>query len=153
MLKEMHQLEDGSMVDKETGELMDCEKGTFVYIPHRVRIKENWFMTFQNALEELSTDREIWGQPLTVFTFLLSQLSFENYIMIQQTEISTRLGLNKTRVSEAIKKLTDKKVLLKGPKMGRTWSYKLNSKYGWKGKIKNLIKHEQKLSLIQGGRE
>jgi hypothetical protein len=48
--------------------------------------------------------------------------------------------MQKTNVSRAIKLLVEKQILLEGPKLGRTHTYRLNSAFGWKGSINNLSK-------------
>jgi DNA-binding transcriptional regulator GbsR (MarR family) len=110
-------------------------------------------MAFQDALKELAKDRELWGRPRAVLDYLMSRLSFENYIAIEQKEICDEVGLNKANVSASIKVLTDKKIIEKGPKIGRTWSYKLNPFYGWKGRVTNLKEERKKrLKSIDGGK-
>jgi hypothetical protein len=153
ILMRFKQLPDGSMVNTETGEVMEQSKGTFIYVPSKIKFKEDWFMAFQDALKELAKDRELWGRPRAVLDYLMSRLSFENYIAIEQKEICEEVGLNKANVSASIKVLTDKKIIEKGPKIGRTWSYKLNPFYGWKGRVTNLKEERKKrLKSIDGGR-
>jgi len=148
------QLPDGSLLDKETGEILDQGSGTFVFIPSRIKIKEGWFMAFQDAFESLAKDRELWGQPTAVLHYLMSKLSFENYIALEQKEISTTLEMDKSDVSRAVKTLVGKGILEKGPRLGKSWSYKLNPFYGWKGRVKNLKDERKKrLSVVNGGKE
>jgi hypothetical protein len=42
--------------------------------------------------------------------------------------------MKKENVSRATKKLVDKGILIKGLKVGRHQTYRLNAFYGWKGK-------------------
>ncbi len=148
----LNQLENGDMINLVTNEVFKGrnQEGTFVYVPHKPRLK-GWLMLFQDAFIELAKDRELWGQPTAVLHFLLGKLDFENHILVQQVEIAEALNIPKTRVSEAIKKLVDKGVILKGPKMGRTASYQLNINYGWKGKVVNFKKEQKKrFDVIKG---
>ena len=46
--------------------------------------------------------------------------------------------MHKENVSRAIKLLVSKKIIVEGPKLGRTKTYRLNSNYGWRGQVKNL---------------
>lgn len=132
------QMPDGSMMNAVTGEILDQRSGTFIHVPYKVKFNEEWFMAFQEALEQLAADRDLWGRPRAVLDYLMARLSFENFIAIEQKEICDKLNLNKSNVSAAIKVLVDKEILKKGPKIGRTHSYRLNPFYGWKGKVKNL---------------
>lgn len=146
------QLDDGSILDLTTGEILGGQenRGSFVFIPNRPKLKENWFMFFQNACEKLALDKSLSGESFRVLMYLLSNLDFENYIIIQQVEIAEKLDMKRANVSRAIKQLTDKEILIKGPKLGRTYSYKLNSTYGWKGKVIKLVDQtkEQKPKLV-----
>ena len=144
MSKRYKQMPDGSMMDTLTGEILDEEKGTFIHVPYRIKFDEDWFMAFQEALEQLATDRDLWGRPRAVLDYLMARLSFENFIAIEQKEICEKLNLNKTNVSAAIKILVEKEIIKKGPKIGRTHSYRLNPFYGWKGKVKNLQEARKK---------
>lgn len=138
-------------IDRETGEVM---QGCMVYIPYRPKLTERWFMAFQDAFAELAKDREITSEPRRVLDYLFSRLGFENYIQLSQKEIVDALEMHKSQVSEAIKLLTRKQIVLEGPKVGRSKCYRLNPHYGWKGKVKTLqeIRREQ-MQVIKGGKE
>ena len=97
-------------------------------------------MGIQEAFIALAQDKDIAGRPRRVLDYLFGKLGFENYICIQQKEISEALDIYKQDVSDSIKLLLDKGIILPGPKLGRSKSYRLNSRYGWKGKVKNLEK-------------
>lgn len=148
----IRKLSDGSFVDQETGEVLSDEKYVFLAVPVRAKIKENWFMTFQDALETIAKDRELRGEPRAVLDYLMSKLSFENYIAVEQVVISKELDIHKVNVSQSIKILSDKGIIEKGPKLGKTYSYKLNHFYGWKGRVKNLQEERRKrMKVIDGG--
>jgi hypothetical protein len=128
---------DGSLINEETGEVMTAVEYAFIAVPRRSKIN-GWFMAFQEAFEALSKDRELWGTPRAVLDYLLSRLDFDNFILVQQSEVAAALGIGRDQVSRSTAKLVEKGVLLKGPKAGRTCAYKLNSSYGWKGRVTNL---------------
>ncbi len=126
----------------------DIKEGFFVYIAYpKQKIKGNrWYMTFQDSLATIAEDKEITGQTLRVWMILLSELEFENYITTKQKEIATRLDMHQPDVSKAMKLLVSKGIILK-VKEGTTTAYKLNSDYGWKGKVSNMeIEKERVLS-------
>lgn len=123
-------------VDQETGEILD---GVVVYCG----VKQNpyskgWVMNSQEALELLATDKDLKGETYRVLLLLLSRLDFENWIQVTQTEISEKLEMKKPNVSKAISILEDKSIILRGPKIGRTYAFRLNPYFGWKGKVRNL---------------
>lgn len=115
---------------------------------------ERWFMAFQDAFEELAKDREITSEPRRVLDYMFSKLDFENFIQLSQIEIAKALGMHKSQVSESVKLLTTKKIVLEGPKVGRSKCYRLNNNYGWKGKVKTLQEsRREQLKVIQGGKD
>lgn len=122
-------------IDSRTGEVLE---GIPVYIQPKVKWREGFFMGIQEAFIALAQDKDISGRPRRVLDYLFGKLGFENYICIQQKEIVEALDLHKQDVSDSIKLLLNKGIILPGPKLGRSKSYRLNSSYGWKGKIKNL---------------
>ncbi|GFE72312.1 hypothetical protein [Chroococcus sp. FPU101] len=61
-----------------------------------------------------------------------------------QKEIADQLNIKKQNVSSAMILLVDKEILLKGPKMGRSYAYRLNPDFGWKGRVASLDEYRQK---------
>ena len=133
-------------IDMATGELIE---GIPVYVAPKVHLEEGWFMGFQEAFLELAKDKDMTGEVTRVLLYLFANLGFENYIVLPQRQIAEALKMRKENVSRAIKTLTAKGIIIEGPKLGRTKAYRLNNKYGWKGKAKNLI-HERTGNIIQG---
>ena len=123
--------------DLETGEILD---GIAVYVNTKVKWKEGWFMGIQDAFIALAKDKDINGGTRRVLDYMFGKLGFENYICIQQKEICEALDLKKPHVSNSIKVLSAKGIILAGPKIGKSLSYRLNPRYGWKGKVTNLAK-------------
>ena len=139
----MRRIKDISQYDNMTGELLD---GVLVYCG----VKHNpygggWIMNSQEALKILAKDKDLTGEVLRVFLFVCSRLDFQNWIQITQVEICEELELNKSNVSRAIKLLISKRIVLQGPKLGRSFAYRLNPDYGWKGKVKNLNEYRKEL--------
>jgi predicted transcriptional regulator len=123
-------------IDQDTGEVLE---GVVVYCG----VKQNpyskgWVMNSQEALELLATDKDLKGETYRVLLLLLSRLDFENWIQVTQTEISEKLEMKKPNVSKAVSILEEKGIILRGPKIGRTYAFRLNPYFGWKGKVKNL---------------
>lgn len=131
-------------VDLDTGEVLN---GISVYFSQSVKWKEGFFMGIQSAFIALAKDKDLTGTTWRVLNYMLGRLTFENYIAIQQKEICEELDLYKPDVSKSISVLLEKGIILSGPKMGRTQAYRLNSEYGWKGKIKNLAEERSKKIL------
>ena len=97
-----------------------------------------WMQINQHFLEEFSAREDIGLEVYRVFTYLNARLDFENIIQVQQTEIAEKLNMQKQNVNRAIKKLEALGVILRGPKVGRSSSWRLNPNAGWKGKVTHL---------------
>ena len=129
-------------VDRETGEVLE---GVIVYCGvKRNPYAKGWVMNSQESLKLLATDRDLKGETYRVLLLLLSQLDFENWIQITQKEISEILEMKKSQVSRAITILEGKEIILRGPKVGHSYAFRLNPYFGWKGKVKNLDDYRRK---------
>ena len=127
--------------DYDTGEKLD---GVFVYFG----VKQNpyskgWIMNSQEALEILAKDKDFSKDSLRILIFLTARLDFENWIQIAQKEIAETLEIKKQNVSKAIKLLEEKGIILREPKFGRAYAFRLNPDYGWKGKVRNLNQYRR----------
>lgn len=138
-----------TQIDMDTGE----EVGGFVAVirPKQKSAFERHFTMNQDALKILA--KTLTGEQFKVLMMLLADLDYENYIQVAQADIAESLEMQKTHVSRGVKALLDIGVLLQGPKIGRSHSYRLNPQFGWKGTVKNhkkALKHG--LSVIDGGK-
>lgn len=138
-----------TQVDTSTGE----EVGSFVAVirPKQKSAFQRHFTMNQDALKILA--KTLTGEQFKVLMILLADLDYENYIQVAQADIAESLDMQKTNVSRSVKVLLDLGVLLLGPKVGRSHSYRLNPQFGWKGTVSNHKKAlKNGLSVIQGGR-
>jgi hypothetical protein len=106
--------------------------------------EKGWVMNSQEALEIVAKDKEIKGETYRVLFFICARLDFENWVQISGTEIANELGMRKQHVSEAMKILEAKEIILRGPKVGRSYAFMLNPEFGWKGKVIHLEKYREK---------
>jgi DNA-binding MarR family transcriptional regulator len=129
-------------VDQSTGEVLD---GVVVYCAVKQNPYANgWIMNSQEALETIAKDKDFTGETLRVLMYLLSRLDFDNWIHTPLQEIADRLGMKRPNVSKAVNLLESKGILIRGPKIGRSYAFRLNPYYGWKGKVKNLDDYRRK---------
>lgn len=148
-----------SYVNTSTGEVIDDEDGFFAYIPKKSALSrlysKGWYAMAQDPTEMLAHDEDLVGRPTQVLLYLCSKLNFENEILISQKQICDSLHLEKAQVSKIIKLLCDKEILLRGHKIGRTCSYRLNPTYGYKGdprgKVVSLGDGRATFRVIEGG--
>ena len=122
------------MVDKATGEELP---GLPVYRQTKTKAR-GWFMVWENGLERLAKDSEITGESFRILIYMLSKLDYENYIKVTQKDIVKALNIRKQNVSRAVKLLVSKGIIIQGPRSGKSFTYRLNEFYGWKGKIRNM---------------
>lgn len=146
-----------TQIDSCTGE----EVGSFVAVvrPRQKSHFQRHFTMNQNALQKMAT--ELSGEEMRVLMILLSELDYENYIQVQQVNIAEMLEMKKPNVTRAIKGLLASGIILEGPKIGRSKSYRLDPNYGWKGTTGNHKKALRELEerknkanisgIIEGG--
>ena len=128
-------------VDKYTGE----EYGFPVIVGRKRNPYGNgWVMNSQDAMIALAKDKDIKGETHRVLWFIGGILDFENWVQLSITEIAQELDLKQPAVSRAMKVLEDKEIILRGPKVGRSYAFMLNPEFGWKGKVKNLDDYRKK---------
>jgi hypothetical protein len=135
-------LKDIRCIDVETGEILGqfpAMVGRKIVSPYR----EGWMQLNQEALAEIAADRDMGTEAFRVFLYLNSRLDFENLILVPQTDMAAALGMKRQAIGRAVKLLADKQIILRGPKIGSMSSYRLNERYGWKGKVKNFPKEQK----------
>jgi len=138
-----------TQVDLDTGE----DLGGFVAVirPKQKSAFERHFTMNQSALHSIAN--ELNHDQMRVLMALLAELDYENYIQVAQIEIAEALNMQKSHVSRAVKNLIDFGVILEGPKIGRSKTYRLNPQFGWKG---TAVNHKRALkngmSVITGGK-
>lgn len=144
-----------SVFDKKSGkrEIQDTKTGEKIYAVVEVRkdfIDEEYFCMFQRSAELIAQDRDFTYEDFRVLYMLYANLDMKNYISLSQSDLCEKLKMNKSNVSKSISRLLEKGVILKGPKVGKSWTYILNANYGYKGKLK-FLKQERKrhLALIE----
>ena len=104
---------------------------------------KGWLMTSQEALKLIARDKEITGETFRVFLYVVGILDFENWIYIPQKEIAEYLELKRSAVSRSIKVLLEKEIILKGERFGKSYTFRLNPYFGWKGRVKSLEEYRE----------
>lgn len=124
-----------TQIDENTGEIV----GNYVAViqpKKRNGFYQGWFAMSQVAIQDLR-EYGLTGRDYEVLFALLSFLDFENLIQVSQASLAKEIGMQKQHVNRAINKLIDTNVLIEGPKIGRSKTFKLNPNFGWKGTAKN----------------
>ena len=100
--------------------------------------EHSWMQMNQNFLREFAARRDMGNEVLRVFLYLNARLDFENVIQVPQVEIAAELKMQRQNVNRAIKVLEREGILIRGPKVGKSSSWRLNPQAGWKGKVVHL---------------
>lgn len=121
-------------IDTSTGEIVG---GVLALIqPKRKNgFGEGWFAMSQTALKAIR-EAGLQGRDYEVMFALLEILDFENLIQVNQAEIAQALNMKPSHMSRSVKNLVETGVLLEGPRIGRSKTYRLNPNLGWKGSAK-----------------
>lgn len=126
------------MIDLDTGELLEEGVPVWVGVKARSPYGHRWMAMNQNFLLEFAAREDVHGEILKVFVYLNGRLDFDNLIQVPQVEIAEALRMHRQSVNRAIRKLEELGVILRGPKVGRSSTWRLNPNAGWKGKVKDL---------------
>lgn len=126
------------MIDLDTGELLEEGVPVWIGVKAQSPYGGRWMGMNQNFLEEFAARKDVGLEEWRVFVFLNARLDFNNLIQVPQSEIAEALGMQRQNVNRAVRKLEELGVILRGPKVGRSSTWRLNPNAGWKGKVKDL---------------
>ena len=131
--------------NEETGEI---EKYILTPAKKKKVYKGDWLLMFQEGLAHVAK-LDLKGETLRVYMFLLSKLDYENWLRIRQKDIAEELNMRAPHVSRAIKELVDNHVIVKGPKVGNSNTYRLDPSYGFRGKDVNMSKVKKEIDHLK----
>lgn len=140
-------------IDLDTGEIVS---GVPVLVAAKSAFSQLYGRRFcvmsQEAFQLIAADRELTLEPKNVLFYLFSRLDFDNFIQVPQSEIVQALKMDKAKVSKAIKLLVEKGILIRGPKVGHSYAFRLNPNYGYKGNPRGKVYRTPlgDLQLIEG---
>jgi predicted transcriptional regulator len=121
--------------DPETGEEMD---GCLMFVQRRRTngFGEGWIAVAQDPTDLLAHS-DLDGADFKVLFKIFKKLDFENYILLNQAEIASEMGMHRQNVQRAIKNLIALGVIVEGPKFKQNRTYQLNPQLVWKGSGEN----------------
>lgn len=142
-----------TLVDTGTGEMVSV----LVQVPRR-RHTGGFFMAYQEGFRRLAA-LDLPGRTRRVLDYLLSVLDFENFIHVSQAEVARELGYHRQDVNSAVKQLVEAGVLVRGPKVGQSWTYRVDPDLGWKGRASRRDQARRDLlegrgwNVVEGGQQ
>jgi len=125
-------------VDMSTGEVLEDGFVAYVAPKRKNGFGTRWIAMAQEALNALA-NAGLNGQDYRVLMKLLAKLDFENMLVVNQAEIARDLTTQRQHVQRSMRRLIDLGVLLEGPRIGVSRSYRLNPQFGWKGSAKSHV--------------
>ncbi|MFN9507337.1 MAG: winged helix-turn-helix transcriptional regulator, partial [Rubrivivax sp.] len=130
-------------VDLTTGEIHQDGFVALIVPKRRNGFQEGWVAMAQvQAFAKLAKReaRKVLGEEgFGVLLGALSRLDYENLLVLNQAELARELEMSSPSVNRAIKRLVELSVLLEGPRIGVSRSYRLNPEFGWKGSAKGHV--------------
>lgn len=138
---------DGEVVEGMVAVLMPKRKNAF---------REGWFAMSNNAVAQLLTltmEGKLQLRDLQTLYAMLEYLELENWIRVAQGDIGKRLNMAQPNVSRSVKVLMSHGIILQGPKIGTSRTYRLNPAFGWKGgaqQHQEAMKERMKAANIRG---
>jgi DNA-binding MarR family transcriptional regulator len=82
--------------------------------------------------------------------YLLATIGIDNCVYVNQAEVARKLNVRKATICESIKRLCEMKILLKGPKSGKSNTYSISPAFCFIGKLKDGI--DQRKDVIKRGK-
>jgi DNA-binding MarR family transcriptional regulator len=129
------------------------DEGCLVYVPQRQRFREAFVMVWQEGLRRLAEDGELTGRHWRVLAFLMAKLDYENYIHLAQADIARGVRIDKADVSRAIRDFVERGIVVQGPRVGKSYTYRMSLDLGWKGRVKSFQdERRRRLKLVPGGK-
>lgn len=109
------------------------QPGKLHYVLPKVRVGD-YTSTMHNADIAVAKDREITLMPHRVLKYLEGVLGYENELPVSQKDVAAELECHASQVSQAFSLLIRKGILERIERPPLNPMYRLNPKYGWRGK-------------------
>lgn len=109
----------------------------------RIKPDQEFIFYFLSNMDSLISDPLITKQDIAVLMKYAAKMQYGNQISIAQADIAEDLGIDKSKVSRSVKKLTQKGVFLKDRR-----SLVMNWKYLAKGNLTDFIKADKENSKL-----
>ena len=114
-----------------------------------------WFISWQEKTMELAQNKEMTLTDWRVLAVLQSELDFDNWIRISQSEIGVKIDVAQPNVSKSMQRLVKLQVVLLGPATRNVKTYRLNPTLAFKGLLRNAVKAKRaapNLTVVEGGK-
>ena len=124
--------------------------------PRKKSYSARWLLLWQNPsdigvsiVEQAKLEKPLTQTEYRVRDYLLGTIGLGNYVYVNQAEVARELRLLRHKVCMAIKRLVELKILIKGPKNGKSNTYMVNPAFCFSGGLGNGIQ-QRKEAIKQG---
>lgn len=125
-------------IDMSTGEVLEDGFVAYVAPKRKNGFGTGWVAMAQSAMDLLA-ESNLGAQDWNVLAKLISRLDFENLLVLNQAELARDLKMQRQNVQRSIRTLVSIGVLLEGPRIGISRSYRMNPNFGWKGSARGHV--------------
>lgn len=145
------------VLDLETGEVKTTDLDE-IEPKRRNGFTRGWTAMSLTASKQLASS-DLGLSEYRVFHLMIAHMDYENWVRISQTELAEELGMGRANFSRSLNRLVREGFIVKGPKQGRSPTYRISPECAWRGaadKHKGVLSRDKKvrsLRVIQGSRE
>ncbi len=115
--------------DLETGELFDL---AVVAVPRPTHRQFGVFTMITNEVVDRASDN-LSSEDFRLLMRLVTRMDDRNYLFLDLTAFAAEIKRGRVYTSRAIARLVDLGALQRGPRVGRSWTYRLDPWLGWRG--------------------
>lgn len=118
--------------DRETGEVLDGSIVAFIPRKRKNGFRTGWFSMSLDA-HQVILNAGLTGADFRVLHTLMSNVDYENKINMTQADAGEALGMSRTHVNKAFKKLEKAEVIKVYRRIGPVNLYRFNPELMWRG--------------------
>ena len=91
-------------------------------------------MGYQAAIDQLADSPDLTDGDIRVLMKLFAKLDYENFIHLEIKQIAEEMGRSREAVSRSVSRLVQAGVLHRGPRVGRAYTYRMDTGTAFRGK-------------------
>lgn len=121
------------------------------------RHQEPFFMGMIAGIAQAADSPNLTDGDVRVLMKLLSLLDYENFLNLEIKSVAMDLHRSRESVSRSVKRLVENGIVHKGPRVGRSNTYRLDPSTAWRGKADSRARVEREIAernwtVHQGGK-
>ncbi len=117
--------------DTVTGEMFDL---LVTQVPRPTHRQFGVFTMITNQVVDRASDA-LSDSDFKLLIRLATRMDDRNYLFLDLTTLAVEIKRTREYTSRAIARLVDHGMIHRGPKVGRSWTYRLDPHLGWRGDV------------------